>query len=149
MRNREGEGGKFMTGKSLLPIERIEKSILPIRSKKVMIDADLAITYGVMMKHLNQRVRRNIERFPPDFMLRLTPEEKSDVVTNCDHLEALKLSPYLPYAFTEHGALMLANVLNSPRAIHRLIEPPEKPKNHIGFRVEERRSRYGRGATTN
>jgi hypothetical protein len=62
-------------------------------------------------------VKRNVERFPLDFMFQLTPEEKAEVVTNCDHLVRLKFSPSLPYAFTEHGALMLGNVLKSPRAV--------------------------------
>jgi len=62
-------------------------------------------------------MRRNIERFPEDFMFRLSAEEKAEVVANCDHLAQLKYSPTLPYAFTEHGALMLGNVLKSARAI--------------------------------
>ena len=82
-----------------------------------MLDADLADLYGVPTKALNQAVRRNINRFPADFMFRLTKEEKQEVVTNCDHLAKLKFSPSLPYAFTEHGALMLGNVLTSERAI--------------------------------
>jgi hypothetical protein len=62
-------------------------------------------------------VRRNSERFPEDFMFQLTAEEKAEVVANCDHLAKLKYSPSLPYAFTEHGALMLGNVLKSVRAV--------------------------------
>jgi hypothetical protein len=62
-------------------------------------------------------MRRNIERFPEDFMFRLSAEEKAEVVANCDHLAKLKYSPTLPYAFTEHGALMLGNVLKSERAV--------------------------------
>ena len=104
-----------MAGESPIPNERIEKSILLIRGKKVMIDADLAALYGVTTKQLNQQVKRNAVRFPPDFAFQLTLEEKAEVVTNCDRLNKLKFSPYLPFAFTEHGALMLANVLNSPR----------------------------------
>ncbi|MBI3765732.1 MAG: ORF6N domain-containing protein [Ignavibacteriales bacterium] len=88
-----------------------------MRGLKVMIDADLAELYGVSTKALNQAVRRNIERFPSDFMFELTPEEKTEVVTNCDHLKKLKFSRYLPSAFTEHGALMLANVLSSKSAV--------------------------------
>jgi len=65
-----------------------------------------------------QAVKRNIDRFPEDFMFELTEDEKLKVVTNCDHLKNLKFSPYLPFAFTEHGVLMLANVLNSRRAVH-------------------------------
>ena len=82
-----------------------------------MIDADLAELYGVPTKALNQAIKRNAERFPGDFMFRLTAAEKKEVVTNCDHLAQLKFSRTLPCAFTEHGALMLGNVLKSSRAI--------------------------------
>ena len=73
--------------------------------------------YGVPTKALNQAVKRNRDRFPADFMFRLTKDEKTEVVTNCDHLQKLKFSPVLPYAFTEHGAVMLASVLNSKKAV--------------------------------
>jgi hypothetical protein len=73
--------------------------------------------YDVPTKALNQAVRRNFDRFPADFMFQLSPEEKTEVVTNCDHLAKLKYSRTLPYAFTEHGALMLGNVLKSDRAV--------------------------------
>jgi hypothetical protein len=66
---------------------------------------------------LNEQVKRNIRRFPDDFMFQLTAEEKEEVVANCDHLKTLKYSPQLPYVFTEYGAVMLASVLNSDRAI--------------------------------
>jgi hypothetical protein len=102
---------------SLIPMERIERTILLIRAEKVMLDLDLAAIYGVTTKMLNQAVKRNAGRFPSDFMFQLTATEKNEVVTNCDHLDRLKFSPHLPYAFTEHGALMLANVLNNERAI--------------------------------
>jgi len=82
-----------------------------------MIDADLAELYGVPTKALNQALKRNRDRFPPDFGFRLSRSEKIEVVTNCDHLARLKYSPSVPYAFTEHGAIMAANVLNSPRAV--------------------------------
>jgi hypothetical protein len=101
---------------SLIPTERIERAILSIRGEKVMLDSDLAELYGVETKRLNEQVRRNLARFPADFMFQLTEAEKLEVVANCDHLVKLKFSPYLPSAFTEHGALMLANVLNSERA---------------------------------
>lgn len=81
-----------------------------------MIDADLAELYGVTTKALNQAVKRNQKRFPEDFMFQLSPEEKLEVVTNCDHLHRLKFSRTLPYAFTEHGAIQAANVLSSPQA---------------------------------
>lgn len=80
-----------------------------------MLDADLAVLYGVSTKALNQAVKRNKARFPQDFMFRLTKKEKLEVVTNCDHLERLKFSRTLPFAFTEHGTIMLANVLNSEK----------------------------------
>lgn len=82
-----------------------------------MLDADLARLYGVTTKRLNEQVKRNRGRFPEDFMFRLTAPEKAEVVANCDHLQRLKFSPALPHAFTEHGAIMLASVLNSRRAI--------------------------------
>ena len=101
----------------IVPLVQIESRILEIRGQKVMIDADLADIYGVPTKALNQAVKRNLERFPRDFMFQLTKSEKEEVVTNCDHLTKLKFSPVLPNVFTEHGAIMAANVLNSPRAV--------------------------------
>jgi len=106
----------------IIPIERIEQSILFIRGEKVMLDADLAVLYGVPTKRLNEQVRRNKDRFPEDFMFQLTKKEKAEVVANCDHLKMLRFSPYLPYAFTEHGAIMLATVLNSPVAVKASIQ---------------------------
>ena len=107
-----------MAGKNaVIATENIEAKILLIRGQKVMLDADLAELYGVETRVLNQAVKRNIERFPEDFMFQLTATEKMEVVTNCDHLAKLKFSPSLPYAFTEHGTIMAASVLNSPRAV--------------------------------
>lgn len=97
--------------------EIISRKILVLRQQRVMLDADLAELYGVTTKALNQAVKRNIERFPNDFMFQLSQDEKVEVVTNCDHLKHLKYSRSLPYAFTEHGAIQAANVLNSPQAI--------------------------------
>jgi len=102
---------------SVIPDELIMNKILLIRGLKVMIDSDLAELYGVTTKRLNEQVKRNIKRFPEDFMFQLTETEKQQVVANCDHLKNLKYSPYLPFVFTEHGAVMLAGVLNSDRAI--------------------------------
>ena len=99
----------------------VERRILLVRGERVMLDADLADLYGVTTKALNQAVKRNRDRFPKDFMLRLTAAEKDEVVTNCDHLRPLKFSRTLPYAFTEHGALMLASVLKSGRAVEASI----------------------------
>jgi len=103
--------------KIITSVEQIESLIFIIRGQKVMLDADLAELYGVATKRLNEQMRRNSERFPEDFMFQLTAEEKAEVVANCDHLAKLKYSPSLPYAFTEHGALMLGNVLKSERAV--------------------------------
>ena len=112
-----------MDGKKLIiPTEMIERSIIQLRGQKVMLDADLAILYGVATKRLNEQAKRNLNRFPTDFMFQLTQEEKEEVVANCDHLKNLKYSHTLPYAFTEHGAVMLASVLNSPAAIDVSIQ---------------------------
>jgi hypothetical protein len=106
-----------VTNKALIAsVTKIESRIFLIRGQKVMLDADLAELYDVPTKVLNQAVKRNIGRFPEDFMFQLNADEKTEVVTNCDHLVKLKYSPSLPYAFTEHGALMLGNVLKSDRA---------------------------------
>lgn len=100
-----------------LAMETVNHRILLIRGQKVIIDSDLAEMYGVSTKVLNQAVKRNVERFPSDFMFQLSKAEKDEVVTNCDHLNKLKFSSTLPFAFTEHGTLMLGNVLNSAQAI--------------------------------
>jgi hypothetical protein len=107
---------------TFIPMERIERSILLLRGEKVMLDADLAEIYGVTTKRLNEQVKRNAIRFPPDFMFQLTETEKAEVVANCDHLARIKFSPHRPFAFTEHGALMLANVLNSERAARTSVQ---------------------------
>ena len=112
-----GEPVSKRTMKDLIPTERIERVILLIRGQKVILDTDLARLYGVTTKRLNEQVKRNRRRFPADFMFQLTGEEKAEVVANCDHLTKLKFSPGLPHAFTEHGAVMLASVLNSEMAI--------------------------------
>ncbi len=99
----------------------IEDLILEIRGQKVMLDADLAVLYGTTTKALNQAVKRNLQRFPVDFMFKLTLMEKEEV-TNCDLLKQVKFSNTLPYVFTEHGALMLASVLNSDIAINTSVQ---------------------------
>jgi hypothetical protein len=87
-----------------------------------MVDADLAELYGVSTKRLNEQVKRNRNRFPADFMFQLDADEKAEVVANCDHLTRLKFSSTLPRVFTEHGALMLASVLNSEVAVTVSVE---------------------------
>ena len=106
----------------IVPVEKIERSILFIREEKIMLDVDLANLYGVTTKRLNEQVKRNRNRFPEDFMFQLTEKEKAEVVANCDHIKRLKFSYALPYAFTEHGAIMLATVLNSPVAVNASIQ---------------------------
>jgi len=121
-----------------LPRERILLAIYVIRGHRVMLDADLAALYGVETKALNQAVKRNIARFPSDFMFRLTAEEvaasRSQLVTlnsapeAPDENRAQRATPrganvkYLPYAFTEQGVAMLSSVLRSPRAVQANIE---------------------------
>lgn len=102
---------------NIVPIEVITEKIFEIRRQKVMIDADLARLYGVATKVLNQAVKRNIGRFPDDFMFQLTKDEKIELVTNCDRFKNLKHSSALPNVFTEGGVAMLSSVLNSDTAI--------------------------------
>ena len=105
--------------KGLIPQERIEQRIFIIRGEKVMMDRDLAELYGVKTKYLNQQVRRNIKRFPQEFMFLLTKEERNELVAICNRFQTMKHSSVLPYAFTEHGVAMLASVLRSERAIKK------------------------------
>jgi len=108
--------------KSLVPVDRIEKAILLIRGQKVMLDADLAELYGVETKMLVRAVKRNINRFPTDFMFQLSKEEFDNLrfhfVTSSDWGGRR----YRPYAFTEQGVAMLSSVLHSQRAIQVNIE---------------------------
>jgi len=86
-----------------------------------MLDRDLAEIYGVETKRLNEQVKRNSKRFPADFMFQLTTEEKHEVVAKCDHLKVLKFSSTNPYAFTEHGAVMLAAILSTDIAVQTSV----------------------------
>src|ERR1051325_6799157 len=113
-----------------LPDEFIEDTILLIRGKRVILDHDLARFYGVATRVLNQAVKRNFDRFPEDFMFQLTEAEAGD----CQHLKRSRSQfvilnktrgtniKYQPYAFTEHGILMLSSVLKSPRAVQVNIQ---------------------------
>lgn len=107
--------------KSLIKPE-YETLIFQFRGFKVMIDADLAILYGVSTKALKQQVKRNMERFPEDFMFELSKNEKDELVTNCDRLAMLKHASVNPLAFTEQGVSMLSSVLRSEKAIQINIE---------------------------
>ena len=108
--------------KDIMPLAVTERKILLIRGHRVMLDSDLAELYGVTTKRLNEQVKRNRERFPGDFMFQLTDQEKAKVVAIRDHLSHLKFASTLPHAFTEHGAVMLASVLNSPIAVQASIQ---------------------------
>ena len=111
-----------MTGKSLIPVDRIEKAILLIRKQKVMLDADLAELYGVETRVLVQAVKRNHERFPEDFMFQLSREEFSILRSQSMTSSDWGGRRYPPYAFTEQGVAMLSSVLRSQRAIQVNIE---------------------------
>lgn len=107
-----------------VPVEVIERRIFLFRDQKVMLDSDLAELYGVTTKRLNEQVKRNRDRFPPDFMFRLTLEEGKAVMASRSQIATLKKGQnikYAPYVFTEHGAVMAANVLNSPTAVKMSI----------------------------
>ena len=126
------KGARIMS-KDLVPYEVIDNKIYLIRGQKVMLDKDLAGLYGVLTKYLNQRVRRNTKRFPEDFMFQITKEEWEALRLQIATLNKVQDNrilrfqigtlkrgqhiKYLPYAFTEHGILMLSSVLNSQRAI--------------------------------
>jgi len=115
--------------KSIVPSDTLDRLIHEIRGQKVMLDSDLAEIYGVTTKALNQAVRRKRKKFPSDFMFQLTAKEfegmRSQNVTASDRSQFATGSKrnvrYLPYAFTEHGAIMAANVLNSPRAVQMSV----------------------------
>jgi hypothetical protein len=117
--NRKENAVSKSKGLDVMPTERITQSILVLRGHRVLLDADLAELYGVTTKRFNEQVRRNRERFPEDFIFRLTDEEaailRSQIATSSSSLWGGRR--YLPYAFTEHGAIMAATILNSDRAV--------------------------------
>ena len=106
-----------------VPMERVENRILSIRGHRVILDADLAELYGVTTGALNQAVKRNAGRFPGDFMFQLSQEEADSLRSQIVILKNGRglHRKYLPYAFTKHGAIMAASVLNSPRAIEASV----------------------------
>lgn len=111
-----------MTKGNLVPAEFVERRILSIRGQKVIIDSDLAELYGVETKRLNEQVKRNRSRFPEDFVFQLTREEfenlRSQNATSSVGHGGRRIAPY---AFTEHGAIMAANILRSNRAIEMSV----------------------------
>jgi hypothetical protein len=150
-----------MIANNTLLVPRIESRIQVIRGLRVMLDVDLAALYGVQTKRLNEQVKRNRDRLPSDFLFQLTADEKTEVVANCDHLQNLKFSRTLPFAFTEHGAIQAANADIAKRlaelemshdnfsrntrlqmrqlldAVRELTAPPEPPKRPIEFLTHE------------
>lgn len=107
-----------MSASTLLPLETITHRILMLRGQKVLLDSDLAVLYDVPTKRFNEQVKRNLERFPADFMFQLTEEEWESLRSQIATLKPGRGQhrKYMPYAFTEHGAIMAATILNSPRA---------------------------------
>ena len=103
--------------KTIAAAELIATRIYELRGRKVMLDRDLAKLYGVKLKRLNEQVKRNIRRFPDDFMFQLTWEELESSRSQIATLKQGRNIKYLPYVFTEHGVAMLSSVLNSERAI--------------------------------
>jgi hypothetical protein len=103
------------------PVEQITHAIIVMRGQKVLLDSELAALYGVTTKRLNEQVRRNLDRFPEDFMFHLRAREaatlRSQFATSIALPKIRGGRRYLPYAFTEHGAIMAATVLNSARAV--------------------------------
>ncbi|MGD0058839.1 MAG: ORF6N domain-containing protein [Verrucomicrobiia bacterium] len=108
--------------KAIVPVERIERMIYFIRGQKVMLDSDLAEIYGVTTKRLNEQVGRNADRFPPDFAFQLTRQEVANLRSQIATSKAGRGGRrYQPWVFTEHGAIMLASVLNSPVAVEASV----------------------------
>ncbi len=116
--------GKPAAGRAVIPIERITRAIVLVHGQKVMLDADLAALYGVETKALNRAVKRNIGRFPGDFMFQITAEEAERLRYQIGTLKTGRGQhrKYLPYAFTEQGVAMLSSVLHSERAVRVNIE---------------------------
>lgn len=110
-----------MTSEALLPVERIETVIFYARGERVILDADIAVLYGVETKALVRAVKRNMDRFPQDFMFQLTPEEVSNLRYQFG-TSSWGGRRYLPYAFTEQGVAMLSGVLRSEQAVKVNVE---------------------------
>jgi len=108
---------------ALVPLDRIERAILVVRGRRVMLDSDLAQVYGVLTGRLNEQVRRNAARFPDDFVFQLTAEELAALISQ---IPISKIGRggrrKLPWVFTEHGAVMAAHVLKSPVAVRASIQ---------------------------
>jgi hypothetical protein len=116
--------GPIVTETGLVRVERVQRAILVLRGRRVILDSDLAALYGVTVSRLNEQVKRNIERFPADFGFRLTREEFEALRSQIAISKTARRGgrQYLRYAFTEHGAVMAASVLNSPKAVEMSVE---------------------------
>jgi len=142
---------QIVTSSSALPPERIERRILLIRGQKVMLDADLAELYEVQTKELNLAVRRNLDRFPDDFMFQLSALEFRNLRLQSVTSNSWGGRRYRPYAFTEQGVAMLSSVLRSPRAVQvniaimrAFVNLRQILSSHrdLARRLEEMESRY-------
>jgi len=113
-----------MTETGLVTPESVERAIIVLRGRRVILDSELATLYGVTVSVFNQAVKRNMERFPADFAFQLTREEYESLRSQIVILKAGRGAhrKYLPYVFTEHGAVMAASVLNSPKAVEMSVE---------------------------
>jgi hypothetical protein len=134
-----------------ISVELITSKIFVIRGRRVMLDRDLAQLYDVTTRRLNEQVKRNIKRFPEDFMFQLTIREKNELVAICDRFNSMKHSSVLPHAFTEQGIAMLSGVLNSDRAImvniqimRAFIQSKRMLLTNVGLRrkIEEMEKKY-------
>ena len=126
---------------AVIPLQEIEQRILTVRGQKVMLDSGLAALYGVTTKRLNEQVRRNRGRFPEDFMFRLTKEEATGLRSqNATSKGGRGGRRYSPSVFTEHGAIMLASVLNTTRAVNVSVYEEGGPV----YRIRRRQGGRGR-----
>ena len=113
-----------MTETNLVPTARVDQTIFVLRGRRVILDSDLAVLYGVTVSRFNEQVKRNAARFPVDFAFQLTRDEYETLRSQIaiSKTERRGGRQYLPHAFTEHGAVMAASVLSSPRAIEMSVE---------------------------
>lgn len=150
-----------MAYQTLVPTERIVERILILRGQKVLLDLDLAALYGVSTKRFNEQVKRNLNRFPSDFMFKLSEEEfaalRSHFATSNKKPSQRGGRRYLPYAFTEHGAIMAATILNSPIStevsvyvVRAFVQLREMLSSHkkLAQRLDELESRIERKIVT-
>lgn len=121
--------------------QEYETLIFTFRGIKVMIDYDLSLLYNIPTKRLKEQVKRNLQRFPPDFMFILSESEITELVANCDRLASLKHSSVLPMAFTEQGVAMLSSILRSDEAIRINIEIMRAFTRYRAFMIENKELR--------